>query len=313
MQLVNFHYFYTLAKSLQGLNRLRSDAPIIENWSELYDAEMALRAFLGNTILPPDASTESGQALVASIDSLTSNASRPERVKNYEVYNIQNHLKVFENVLEAEYRIKTVFALSRKGLYSLNDLAYRGETMFSEIVHKLMPDIRKDLHEAGRCIAFEVPTAASFHLFRATEAAVKSYIHAVRGRAVTEKEKNLGLGGYVKILDELGIDARILSSLRQLYKLHRNPTIHPEVHVTNEEALAALGMVESAIRIVAIDMERREKTPDTSLDDFLPLAADESESREGTLGLTATAIAGQIPQKRLSSSKKVSSSKREPK
>jgi hypothetical protein len=83
MQLVNFHYFYTLAKSLQGLNRLRIDAPIFENWSELYEAEMALRTFLGNTILPPDASTESGQALVASIDALTSNANRPEPVKNY--------------------------------------------------------------------------------------------------------------------------------------------------------------------------------------------------------------------------------------
>jgi hypothetical protein len=89
------------------------------------------------------------------------------------------------------------------------------------------------------------------------------------------------LGGYKKILDNLDVDARIISSLQQLIKLHRNPTIHPEVHVSNEEVLATLGMVESVIRVIGIDMNRRSETPEVSLDEYLPLQdGNDDEAKE---------------------------------
>lgn len=274
MQLVNFHYFYGVSKNLQELNHLAAEQPIISNWSALYNAEMAIRGFLENDVVPAEASRESGTALMDLLDSLTSNTSRPEPLSTYEVARIGNLLRTFENVLEGEYRIKIIFALSKKGLYSLSQLAYRGEEMVPASVHSLMPDIARDLRDAGRCVAFEVPTAAAFHLFRATEAAAKSYILAVRGVPVTDKEKNLGLGGYKKIIEGLGVDARITSALEQLVKLHRNPTIHPEYHVSNDEVLATLGMVESVIRVLAIDMQRRIDTPDIPLSVFIPQQAD---------------------------------------
>lgn len=270
MQLVNFHYFYGLSKALQELNYLAPEQPILSNWAALYNAEVALRAFLTNQLLPPEASRESGDALVALIDKLTSDAIRLEPISSLEVTQIKAALSVFENVLEGEYRIKTIFSLSKKGLYSLNELVYRGEHLVPESLHEVMPEIVRDLRDACRCIAFEVPTAAAFHLFRSTESAVKAYIAEVRGKPVTEREKNLGLGGYRKILDQLSVDGRILGALDQLIRLHRNPTIHPEVHVTNEEVLATLGMVGSLIRIIGIDMLRRKNDPETSLDASLP-------------------------------------------
>lgn len=202
-------------------------------------------------------------------------------MKPYEASQIVNALHVFENVLEGEYRIKTVFALSKKGLYSLDQLVHHGEDMFPQSFLDLLPDIKTDLHDAGRCIAFEVPTAAAFHLFRATEAAAKGYIVSIRKTPVTPKEQKLGLGGYKKTLEALKVDGRILSALDQLTKLHRNPTIHPEVHLSKEEVLATLGMVESVIRIIAIDMQRRASTPDVSLNEFLP-KVDEEVSDDGT-------------------------------
>lgn len=68
MQLVNFHYFYGLSKGLQELNGLVVGESIAQNWSRLYNAELALRAFLDNQLLPPEASRESGFALVNLID-----------------------------------------------------------------------------------------------------------------------------------------------------------------------------------------------------------------------------------------------------
>lgn len=281
MKLVNFHYFYTLSRSLQQLNGLTADTPIIANWQALYGAEMALREFLQNDLLPPEASNESGQNLVRLLDKLTSDATRADNLSAYEIATIQNALRNFEAILEGEYRIKIVFALSKKGLYSLNQLAYHGDEMVPETVHAVMPEISRDLKDAGRCIAFEVPTAAAFHLFRATEAAAKSYILAVRNKPVTRKEQNLGLGGYKKILEKEGIDDRILASLNQLITLHRNPTIHPEKPVSNEEVLATLGMVESVITIMALDIRRRSETPTLSLDEFLPAAEKEEGKDDG--------------------------------
>jgi hypothetical protein len=255
---------------------LQAETTIVDNFSTLYAAENSTGTFLSNDILPPEVCEESGRELMRLLDKLTSNPSREEPINFVEISEIQNALRKFENVLEGEYRVKIVFALSKKGLYSLGQLANKGEEMFPEYVHDLLPGIKTDLHDATRCIAFEVPTAAAFHLFRAVEDAVKGYVFAVRKTPVTDREKNLGLGGYKKILEGLGVDDRITSSLEQLIKLHRNPTIHPDVRVTNEEVLATLGMVESVIRIIAIDMQRRQTTPNISLDDLLPERPDEA-------------------------------------
>lgn len=274
MQPINVHYFYNLAKSLQELNKIQSGNTLIERFGELYFAENALRDFLGNDLLPPQACRERGETLATVINtilqSLNADPPRTDPLSAYEVTSIQNSLRDFETVMESEYRVKPIFAVSKKGLYSIEQLVFRGYDMVPDDVHSLMPDMREDLKDAGRCIAFEVPTAAAFHLFRATEAGVKAYIVSIRNTPVTDAEKRLGLGGYKKILEALGVDARVLAALDQLIKLHRNPTIHPDVRVSNEEVLATLGMIDSFIRIVAIDMQRRAKTPNKSLDEFLP-------------------------------------------
>ena len=274
MQLVNFHYFYNLSRSLQDLNRIQPNTTIIENFGSLYFCENSLREFLANDLLPPQACREKCEALAniltSHLQSAASETPRTDPLTAWEVTSIQNALRDFETVLESEYRIKPVFAPSKKGLYSLEQLVFRGFEMVPESVHELMPEMKDDLRDAGRCIAFEGPTAAAFHLFRATEAGVKAYIVSIRDTAITDAERRFGLGGYKRILEELGVDIRVTAALDQLIKLHRNPTIHPDVRVSNEEVLATLGMVDSFIRIVAIDMQRRKETPEKSLDEFLP-------------------------------------------
>jgi hypothetical protein len=215
--------------------------------------------------------------LVRLLDQLTSNIARDEPITAFEIQAIHGALNRFETLLEGEYRIKIVFALSKKGLYALNQLAYNGEELVEPYVLELVPEMKQDLKDAGRCVAFEVPTAAAFHLFRATEATAKAYILAVRGTPVTAKEKNKGLGGYKAILESLKVDDRILNALEQLVKLHRNPTIHPDVHVTNEEVRATLGMVESVISVMALDMRRRKETPTIPLDALLPPPSEEAK------------------------------------
>jgi hypothetical protein len=125
---------------------------------------------------------------------------------------------------------------------------------------------------AGRCVAFELSTAAAFHLFRAVEAATKAYILLVRGTPVTKDEKRFGLGGYATLLrkKEFAVDERITESLAQLTRLHRNPTIHPESPITSAEIIGTMGMVVSVIEVLALDSERRKTTPQIPLSQMLP-------------------------------------------
>src|SRR5262245_61046831 len=102
------------------------------------------------------------------------------------------------------------------------------------------PDEQDNIVQAGKCLAFEVPTAAAFHIFRAAESVMRLYYIAIFGTIPAKKLRNWG--AYLKNLKSHGgADPKILHSLEQIKELYRNPTIHPETKYTLEEALSLVG------------------------------------------------------------------------
>ncbi len=82
----------------------------------------------------------------------------------------------------------------------------------------------------------------------------------------------MGLGGYSNFLKEktLAVDQRITNTIDQIASLHRNPTMHPEMHLSNTEIMATLGMIVSAMETITLDWNRRINTPQIPLIDLLP-------------------------------------------
>jgi hypothetical protein len=278
MQRINVQYFYLLASKLLPIRTLQAEAEILTVWSVLYDAERELQSFLNNPFLPPTTSHAAGNDLLKALSTLTTKPFEGD-TPNYQVTlnqgdisNLLNLLQCFEIVLQAEFSRRDIFAVSRKGLYSTTDLIEGGEGMVSESVREKMPELIRDLNDAGRCVAFELPTAAAFHLYRAAEAATKAYILFVRGTPVNEAERKRGMGGYANCLKQkdLCVDERIYTSLEQLVRLHRNPSIHPDQHISSAEVIGTIGMVVSVIEVMALDMDRRQNTPEVPLSEFLP-------------------------------------------
>ena len=267
---INVHYFYRLASNLVPLQEIAADRKIMEFFSQLYQGEQELIFFLWNPLVPPGTSFARGHELYKAVTALTGDAFREELITYAEAARISNSLSAFEIVLAAEYELKDVFVVSKKGIYSTTELIERAEDLFPEPFQKRVPDFIKDIHEAGRCIAFELPTAAGFHIFRAVEAVAKQYVLKVRGTSITDKEKRFGLGGYVKILIDQKVDERVTNAVAQLTKLHRNPAIHPEDHLSLNEAMGILGLAQSCILAMIADMEKREPDPDVSLTKMLP-------------------------------------------
>jgi hypothetical protein len=134
-------------------------------------------------------------------------------------------------------------------------------------------------HEAGvktadvcREHGISAATAAAFHIFRAVEAAVHDYGVYVRDKPFTPREKKGGLGAYANCLKEmaLSVDLRITGAIGHIASLYRNPTIHPEMHISNEEVIGTLNIAISVIDLVALDWKRREETPQKLLSEILP-------------------------------------------
>src|SRR5260370_4743119 len=209
MQRINVQYFYRLATLVRPLDKIVVGQTVEDVFAELYSAETELNLFLWNDIMPPDTSFQSGYDLLQAIKELTKEIGNNHQINPVEANKITNGLRQFEIVLQADYSRRDMFAVSKKGIYSTTDLVERAESMFSKAIQERIPEATSDMHAAGRCIAFELATAAGFHIFRAVEAVGREYVTIVRGTAPTDKEKNLGLGGYKKILEEHGAAQKV--------------------------------------------------------------------------------------------------------
>ncbi len=107
----------------------------------------------------------------------------------------------------------------------LNDVSQ----LFSPSVFVLLPDLTQfDFSEAGNCIAFERPTAAAFHMLRATEGTLKwYYTQIVRSRRID----NQMWGNIVADLRKKNLTKKhtaLNNNLDNIRESYRNPTNHPE-------------------------------------------------------------------------------------
>lgn len=280
MQRINSSYFYKFATKLLPLRAVVQGKTVLDFYGELYGAQEELTFFLGNPLMPPISSAAPGQRLLELITKLTGNifvdpnADPPvfREIQWNDAKELTEALQNFEISMQSDFGVRDTFVCSPKAAYSTTLLAEHGETLVSTGAHELVPSMKQDLHDAGRCMAFELPTAAAFHLFRAVEAMVRSYGEFVRQKPFTQSEKKKGLGGVANVLKDkkLDVDVRITHAIEQLALLHRNPTMHPEIHISKTEIMVTVGIVVSVIETVAIDWVRRRDTPETPLTELLP-------------------------------------------
>ena len=162
-----------------------------------------------------------------------------------------------DTLLDSELAIQPAYFVYPKRAYDIDILATDGTQILSKDVRSLLTEEeRYDIEQAGKCLAFEVPTAAGVHLYRVAESFLRRYYTAVVGK--TPKRKMRNWGAYITNLRKCGADEKVLSTFDQIRDLHRNPIMHPETRLNIEEALSLLGIVESAISAIVADLQKRD-------------------------------------------------------
>src|SRR5258708_11784859 len=120
----------------------------------------------------------------------------------------------------------STYFVSRKLGYETPLLIEEAENLLPESIREAIPEAIPDLQQAGKCIAFDIPTAAGFHIIRATEGVIRLYYRHVVGTLPKPKMRNWG--AYNKVLEQRGADKRITGFLDHIREYHRNPVLHPE-------------------------------------------------------------------------------------
>jgi hypothetical protein len=267
MKRVNDFEFYRLAASLQPLGDLPDGALLSDAWSIMERANGWLDHLIGDALVPLVVTKPAAIKLRDSVQTVLAKykdegpALFSEVVLQFsDLYPMRVLVRDFETVLSAELQSLATYFVSQKLAYETRVLIEEAERILPHnIVSFLLPKVIEEIRQAGRCVAFDIPTAATFHIIRATECVIRMYYEHAIGRPPKVKSRNWG--AYIKNLRESGhAKPEILSVLDHIREAYRNPILHPEVTLNPDEAQVILGICASAICQMVLEIQQTPRT-----------------------------------------------------
>ena len=248
MQRISVPFIYELGVSLQPLNNIKANDPVVNYLFDLFTAEKALDEFIFQSVYSPilRVCRLPGAELIAVIRAMMNNEDYTRTITAAESGALTRAFSNFKAVFSAEFATASVYLVTRRRGYDIAILIEQAEELFPEDLIKKIPSVKLDLREAGKCIAFDLGTAAGFHLLRALETVICCYWHVVMEGQPLPKNRNLG--AYIREMETAKKgEGKVLVALKQIKDFHRNSLMHPEEVLDLDQAIGLLGIVQSAI------------------------------------------------------------------
>lgn len=241
---ISLSFFYGLGTVLRPVANLRAGLKLSDVWSELYQAQTDLYGLLSTDWFAPAVKIAAtrGWELHAALKAITDRTDFEAEITHIEAFNVTSALGDFQTILRGELNQTHTYYVTQKAGYETGILVSNSEGHFPASLPTKVPDAVVDIRAAGRCLAFELPTASGFHMFRALETVLRKYWDSVTSGKQPPSLKTIG--AYVQELDNLKAgDVRTREVLKQLGKLHRNPLSHDSsITLSMEEAIGIFGM-----------------------------------------------------------------------
>jgi hypothetical protein len=156
-----------------------------------------------------------------------------DRLSEADCEELSDLMVAIRNTVGAEAEGFELFATTPKRL-DVEKLLNNPAALLPPTVFTRLPSLTKyDLSEAAKCLAFERPTAAAFHVLRATENVLREFY---RAQVKTNRIKTLLWGPIVEDLQNKHPTKKkkipnaevLLNQLDYIRKQFRNPTQHPD-------------------------------------------------------------------------------------
>ena len=140
--------------------------------------------------------------------------------------------------------------------FRIDHLMSNTESLFAKSVFNKLPSIaRGDFSESSKCLAFERPTAAAFHMLRATEAVLRHYYC----EKIKRKRSPLMWGAMIVSMRTMPkrFPKVIINQLDHIRDGFRNPTSHPEMVYDIEGAEDLLSICIDASNRMIQDLDKK--------------------------------------------------------
>ena len=261
MKETNLNIFYHFGAALARLcEKVSIGEKAVELIAYMYDVQLCISDFLTETKDFQHAlkdSRASVEALLSKIqeiiDDLPDNPTG-RVLTEQEVHVILGGKDDFEHNFEREHRNLDVFTVTPKAIYNTRLLIEHPDLKFPEKIRaKLPPQMLYDLEQAGRCLAFEIPTACAFHVFRGTEAVMLAYYELLATHAWTLPKRDWNI--YIEQLIKEGAPESITNRLKEI-RQDRNAYIHPDVNVTLEESPILFELCTGVVFLMGQEMSK---------------------------------------------------------
>lgn len=270
MKRVNQFTFVRLGQALSGLRLVKGGQKISDQFGHVLPAREQLKTLLSDPSLQFVTCRSAIDKLLAAIDGVTPKIFLdPHAAGSKTVDDIQKELdkplaagavsrmlsalQTFEIVLAAELETMNTYVVSKKGIYSTSELIDRADEAFTVPIRSaLSPEAIENIRQSGRCLAFDSYTASGFHMIRAAETVIFDYYKRVTQQTPKRKDRNWGayvsnLRAHNKKSPQLAADEKLIALIDQVREHHRNPVMHPEVTLNEDEALSLFNICQSII------------------------------------------------------------------
>jgi hypothetical protein len=147
------------------------------------------------------------------------------------------------------------FTVTNKGNLAIQSLVTGASKQYPRATLEMLDDfIVGEIDHAGKCLAFELPTACGFHILRAVEISAKAYVHAATGKLPGIKNRNWG--EYIFQLEQAKVHSDV-TDLLKILKTKRNPLMHPQDSLDIDEAIGLICICQAGIETLVADVRRR--------------------------------------------------------
>lgn len=255
-------YLYQFGSRMRAILNITEDTqPIYQVNMATADARRAILEFMLQSVFKQELFPvqQPADALLKELDRYDGDIfemfSSEGQVSEWDIKSLKEKYRVFENVLHATFRISSMYYVSPKGGYNTQYLTDCGELIFPTELFEKVPEAVADIQQATRCIAFELPTAAGFHLHRANESVLRVYWDHVTEGQERPNEGNMGV--YLRELNKLEKGKKsIREHLKSIKDFHRNPLMHPEQSLeTVDEAISLLAAIRCSIGYMLTEID----------------------------------------------------------
>lgn len=249
---INASWLITTVETIDGLDKLVVGSTVMDNIVPLLSAQGTLEQLFDQSFYREHvrASRTPGGVLHDKLSQILNSDNWAEKkLDEYELGTLRTLKSTFKTVFLADLSTMPIYIVAAKDTFDINLLIEAGIRLFPPQIITKAPEVAKDASEVGRALAYELPTACGFHIFRVTESIVRRYWDIVSEGKTRPKLQTLGSFAAEMEKQSVG-DSKVTEALKQMTKLHRNPLIHPEVILSVEEAIGIIGMARSVIAMM---------------------------------------------------------------